>query len=223
MWLENWRASIDVPPQRWTLDQAAVHDHPAAVRTVRRARRAPTTSRPSSTARARRSFMMSAVAGLVPEVAVDRHQRGLAASGGPNRLAKLKLRWMIPPIARVTGYLDPQWGVTRATLDPPKADLGLRAPDPPRMRQHGVQAGRASPTAPACPTLWRHENLNDETHEWLSDEFADVPLTFFEQILAWVERGPPGGRRTGTRSCRRTFVERRRRRRTRASRSSPAR
>ncbi len=34
VWLENWRASIDLPPNAWTLDQAALHDHPAAVRTV---------------------------------------------------------------------------------------------------------------------------------------------------------------------------------------------
>ena len=31
VWLENWRASIDLPPNRWTLDQAAVFDHPAAI------------------------------------------------------------------------------------------------------------------------------------------------------------------------------------------------
>jgi len=35
------------------------------------------------------------------------------------------------------------------------------------------------------PTLWRHENLNDETHEWLRGEFAAVPLTFFVQMLEW--------------------------------------
>ena len=34
VWLENWRASIDLRPSQWTLDQAAVFDHPAAVRTV---------------------------------------------------------------------------------------------------------------------------------------------------------------------------------------------
>ena len=34
VWLENWRASIDIPRRRWTLDDAAVHDHPYAVRTV---------------------------------------------------------------------------------------------------------------------------------------------------------------------------------------------
>ena len=34
VWLENWRASIDMPPNEWNLDQAAVHDHPAAVQAV---------------------------------------------------------------------------------------------------------------------------------------------------------------------------------------------
>ena len=34
VWLLNWRASIEMPPNEWTLDDAAVHDHPAAVRTV---------------------------------------------------------------------------------------------------------------------------------------------------------------------------------------------
>src|SRR5688500_6060695 len=29
VWLENWRASIDFAPNHWTLDQAALYDHPA--------------------------------------------------------------------------------------------------------------------------------------------------------------------------------------------------
>src|SRR5262245_24248450 len=36
VWLENWRASIDLPRNPWTLDQAALHDHPAAIRTIAR-------------------------------------------------------------------------------------------------------------------------------------------------------------------------------------------
>ena len=39
------------------------------------------------------------------------------------------------------------------------------------------------------PTLWRHENLNDETHEWIKDEFAAVPLTFFRQMARCVRKG----------------------------------
>ena len=39
------------------------------------------------------------------------------------------------------------------------------------------------------PALWRHENLNPETHEWLRDEFAHVPITFFEQMRKCVAAG----------------------------------
>src|SRR6266508_1446776 len=66
VWLENWRASIDLPPNEWTLDQAAVHDHPEAVKTVVRETgwddvKAVIDCQGST------SFMMSAVAGLVPQ------------------------------------------------------------------------------------------------------------------------------------------------------------
>ena len=41
----------------------------------------------------------------------------------------------------------------------------------------------------AEPTLWRDENLNDGTHEWLRHEFGAVPLTFFNQIDRCVRAG----------------------------------
>ena len=67
VWLENWRASIDVKPNQWSLDKAALYDHPEAVRTVVRE-----TGRPEIKAiihcQGSTSFMMSAVAGLVPQV-----------------------------------------------------------------------------------------------------------------------------------------------------------
>ncbi|MGI9098142.1 MAG: hypothetical protein ACR2H2_06560 [Solirubrobacteraceae bacterium] len=34
VWMETWRASKDVPNNTWTLDQAAVLDHPPAVRKI---------------------------------------------------------------------------------------------------------------------------------------------------------------------------------------------
>jgi poly(3-hydroxyalkanoate) synthetase len=67
VWLENWRASIDLPPNEWTLDKAALYDHPAAVKTV-------VEQTGSDEVKAiihcqgSTSFMMSAVAGLVPQV-----------------------------------------------------------------------------------------------------------------------------------------------------------
>lgn len=39
------------------------------------------------------------------------------------------------------------------------------------------------------PTLWRHENLDDATHEWLKGEFAHVPMSFFTQMRRCVKAG----------------------------------
>jgi pimeloyl-ACP methyl ester carboxylesterase len=186
VWLENWRASIDVPRSRWTLDDAAVHDHPAAVRTVLEHTKADEV-RAVIHCQGSTSFMMSAVAGLVPDVSVV-VSNAVSLHPVVNRMARLKLRWMIPPAARVLGYLDPQWGKTGAPWLVPKLIEGWvrvthRECDNMVCRLASYTYGTGE------PTLWRHENLNPETHEWLSDEFADVPLTFFEQILRSVEAG----------------------------------
>jgi hypothetical protein len=37
--------------------------------------------------------------------------------------------------------------------------------------------------------LWCHENLNKETHEWLKEEFAHVPLSFLKQIARCIRVG----------------------------------
>jgi hypothetical protein len=133
------------------------------------------------------SFTMSAVAGLVPDVSVV-VSNAVSLHPVVNRLARLKLRWMIPPTARVMGYLDPQWGRDGAPWLMPKLITGWvkvthRECDSLVCRLASYTYGTGE------PTLWRHANLNRATHEWLKDEFADVPLTFFEQILRSVEAG----------------------------------
>ena len=186
VWLENWRASIDIPHNKWTLDQAAVFDHPRAVQKI-----VEETGADSIQAvihcQGSTSFMMSAVAGLVPEV---RTVVANAVTLHPivPRFAKAKLRFAIPPAARVLGYLNPQWGVTGAPWVFPKLLHGFVLAthhecdnDVCRLASFTYGVG--------FPTLWRHENLNPETHEWLKQEFADVPLTFFKQMLTCVRAG----------------------------------
>jgi len=186
VWLENWRASIDLPPNPWTLDQAAVFDHPSAVRKVVEEAGAPEVQAVIH-CQGSTSFMMSAVAGLVPEV------RTIVANAVTlhpvvPRLAKAKLRWVVPPTARVLGYLDPQWGTHGAPWVMPKAVTAY------------VMATHHECDNPVCklasftygtgePTLWRHENLNPDTHEWIKQEFAKVPLTFFRQMRRCVAAG----------------------------------
>jgi hypothetical protein len=186
VWLENWRASIDIPRRRWTLDEAAVHDHPRAVRTVLEQTGADDV-RAIIHCQGSTSFMMSAVAGLVPDVSVV-VSNAVSLHPVVNPLAKLKLRYMIPLTARLLGYLDPQWGITGAPwLAPKLVTAWVKAThhecDNLVCRLSSFTYGTGE------PTLWRHENLNDETHDWLRHEFADVPLTFFGQISRCIAAG----------------------------------
>ena len=185
VWLENWRASIDVGPNPWTLDQAAVYDHPQAVKTVVRetgsdAVKAVIHCQGST------SFMMSAVAGLVPEVttivtnAVSLHP---VIPG----FSRAKIKYLAPMVARLTPYVDPRWGVHAPTLLS-KAIVAMV-----RLSHHECDNAVCKMVSftygAGFPALWRHENLNRSTHEWIKREFGHVPLTFFLQMAKCVDRG----------------------------------
>lgn len=185
VWLENWRASIDVEPSNWDLDQAAVHDHPAAVKTV-----VDLTGASSINAiihcQGSTSFAMSAVAGLVPEVKTI-VSNAVSLHPVVPKFSNFKSLVMLPVVRRMTDHLDPSWG-----LDAPdtfaKAVAGFV-----RLTHHecdNLVCRLVSFTyGSGFPALWRHENLNDETHEWLSQEFARVPMSFFNHITKGVSAG----------------------------------
>jgi pimeloyl-ACP methyl ester carboxylesterase len=185
VWLENWRASIDFEPNEWTLDQAAVHDHPAAVETVTRETGADEI-KAIIHCQGSTSFMMSAVAGLVPQVKTVITNAVTLHPVIP-RWSRLKIGYAVPLVAHLTDYLNPQWGVNAPGVTP-KVLNGI------------VQVVHHECSNPVCkqvsftygsgfPALWKHENLNPETHEWLRGEFAEVPMTFFEQMRKCVNAG----------------------------------
>ncbi|MEM9556666.1 MAG: alpha/beta fold hydrolase [Acidobacteriota bacterium] len=185
VWLENWRASIDFAPNEWTLDEAAVHDHPAAVATVRRQTGAERL-KAIIHCQGSTSFMMSAVAGLVPEVdtivsnAVSLHPEVPLGSF-------FKAELSVDLLSKLIRYLDPQWARRAPGLVPKLIKLFVRLTHHEcdnmvcKLSSFTYGTGR--------PTLWLHENLNEATHEWLKDELAHVPLTFFRQIRACLEAG----------------------------------
>jgi pimeloyl-ACP methyl ester carboxylesterase len=186
VWLENWRASIDLPPNEWTLDKAALYDHPQAVETI-----AGETGADRIKAiihcQGSTSFMMSAAAGLVPRVstivsnAVALHPRIPAVT-------RAKFRMSLPVLGRLLDYLDPQWG----NGEPPTAiaktitawvKVTHHECDNTVCRLVSFTYGVGS------PTLWSHANLNDATHAWIGEEFAKVPVSFFQQIYRCVLAG----------------------------------
>jgi pimeloyl-ACP methyl ester carboxylesterase len=185
VWLENWRASIDLPANPWTLDQAALFDHPEAVKTVVRE-----TGKSSIQAvvhcQGSTSFMMSAVAGLLPQVttivsnAVSLHPVVPAFS-------RFKLRFALPLLRFLTPDLNPHWGVDAPTLAAKLVSLLVSLTH--HECDNAVCKQVSFTYGSGFPALWRHENLNGETHEWLKQEFASVPLTFFSQMARCVENG----------------------------------
>jgi hypothetical protein len=185
VWLENWRASIDLPACEWTLDDAAVHDHPAAVREVLRQSGADTLQAVVH-CQGSTSFAMAAVAGLLPEVTTIVSN---AVSLHPviPRVSKAKIRLATPVIARLTPYLNPQWG-----RDAPGA-VAAAFRTLVRLTHHectnDVCRQVSFTYGTGFPTLWSHENLDEATHDWLSHEFAEVPVTFFSQMDRCVRRG----------------------------------
>jgi hypothetical protein len=182
VWLENWRASIDVEPNPWTLDRAAVYDHPAAVETVLLATGA-SELKAIVHCQGSTSFTMSAVAGLVPQVTTIVSNAVSLHPVIPS-WATFKIRYLAPLVARLTDYVNPRWGDDAPTpLAKVMAEvvrLWHRECSNDVCKMVSFTYGSGS------PALWRHENLDRTTHEWLRTEFGFVPLTFFHQMAACV-------------------------------------
>ncbi len=185
VWLENWRASIDLTPNRWTLDQAAVYDHPALVRTV--LAETGVDSLPAIVhCQGSTSFAMSAAAGLLPAVttiisnAVSLHPRVPGVSS-------FKIQAATPVMQKLTPYLSPRWGLEAPTLVSKAVVAAVR------MTHHecdNIVCRMVSFTyGTGFPCLWSHENLTEETHDWIDGEFAEVPIAFFEQMAKSIRRG----------------------------------
>ncbi|CAB3801398.1 esterase [Paraburkholderia fynbosensis] len=185
VWLENWRASIDLPPCEWTLDEAALYDHPAAVKKVVELTGVPTIKAVVH-CQGSTSFLLSAVAGLVPQVdtivsnAVSLHPQ-------VGWLSYHKGRYALPIVGLMTDYLNPQWGEHAAGVVP-NLLKGLVL-----LTHHecanGVCRFSSFTFGIGFPVLWRHENLSDTVHDWIRQEFANVPISFFRQMNRCLDAG----------------------------------
>jgi pimeloyl-ACP methyl ester carboxylesterase len=185
VWLENWRASIDFPRNEWTLDRAACYDHPAAVRTVAeatgtRAIKAVVHCQGST------SFMIAAVAGLLPEVRTILSNAVSLHPVVPSPSA-LKIKFALPLAGLMTRYIDAQWGNNAPALVPQLITAWVRTT---HHECHNLVCKYASFTyGTGRPTLWSHENLNSATHEWVKQEFGACPLSFFHQMARSLAAG----------------------------------
>jgi hypothetical protein len=185
VWLLNWRASIDLPPNRWTLDDAAVNDHPAAVQEILK-RTGATSLKAIIHCQGSTSFMMSIVAGLLPEVKTV-ITNAVALHPMVPFLSWLKSRYLTDIVASHLSYLNPQWGLYAPPGWPTAINWFVRAVH--HECKNAVCKQASFTYGAGFPTLWRHENLSDATHEWVKGEFAHVPMSFFCQIGRCIKAG----------------------------------
>lgn len=186
VWLENWRASIDLPRNPWDLDQAAVLDHPRAVACIVEHTGADTV-KALIHCQGSSSFALSAVSGLLPQVDTI-VSNAMSLHPVVPRWSRFKITQVVPRIASTFPYLDPQWGdrrparfVERAMVAAVKATHRECDNGACRMISFAYGSGR--------PALWAHENLSARTHQWLRTEFGAVPMTFFAQMGESVRKG----------------------------------
>jgi pimeloyl-ACP methyl ester carboxylesterase len=185
VWLENWRASIDLPPNPWTLDKAALYDHPRAVETVVQQTGADRI-KAIIHCQGSTSFMMSAVAGLVPRVSTI-VSNAVALHPRIPEVTKAKFRLSLPILSRLLDYLDPQWGIEAPTALAKLITAWVKATH--HECDNTVCRLISFTYGVGFPTLWSHANLNAATHDWLKQEFAKVPVSFFQQIYRCVLAG----------------------------------
>ncbi len=185
VWLENWRASIDFAENPWTLDQAALFDHPAAVTRVA-AETGQDRIKAVVQCQGSTSFFMAAVAGLTPQVTTI-VSNAVSLHPVVPKLSAFKLRYGVRLFRYLTDYMNPQWGKHAPTFAARTIDLLVRLTH--HECDNAVCKHVSFTYGTGFPSLWSHEFLTAETHEWIRDEFAFCSMAFFLQMSASIEAG----------------------------------
>ena len=185
VWLENWRASIEFNENEWDLDQAALHDHPAAVQKI-----CEVTGYSEIKAiihcQGSTSFMISVVLGLVPQVKTI-ITNAVSLHPVEQEFSIIKLTTLVPLVRRMTKYLNPQWGRAAPTLKAKLFQAFVRLFHWEKDTSVGKFVSFTYGTG--WPALWELNNLSDETKNWIQNEFGFVPMRFFQQMRQSVKRG----------------------------------
>ncbi len=185
VWLMNWRASIEFEANRWTLAQAAVNDYRPATDLVLNATGAKSLKAVIH-CQGSTSFMMAIVAGLLPEY-TNVVSNAVSLHPIVPTLARLKSKMSLPTLGRFIDYLNPQWGISAPFGWPMLIDWYVRAMH--HECNNAVCKHSSFTFGAGFPTLWKHENLDEATHEWLKGEFAAVPVTFFREMARCMDAG----------------------------------
>ena len=208
VWVETWRASIDLPPNPYTLDLAAMIDHPLAVRTI-----LATCEREGHKGVALKavvhcqgsiSFMMAAVAGKLDERVTHIVSSAVSLFIDVTQSTWLKQRLAMPIVGAMFPGLDAQWGIRPIT--PAAGGFAALA--------RRMERSCGNPTCQVAnymygsgwDVLFRHVDdqdnpwVADAVHEWSGREVGYTPLSLIRQVAESTRHGhvvpsaapPPG-------------------------------
>src|SRR5690606_2351752 len=132
------------------------------------------------------SFMISVMLGLVPEVKTVISNAVSLHPIVPN-YSLFKLWGYIPFVKSSFTYLNPQWGLHAPDFKSKALRMLVRA----THWEKDTLVGKfvSFVYGAGFPALWRLENLNQQTLEWIQEEFAEVPLSFFLHIRKCIAQG----------------------------------
>lgn len=185
VWLENWRGSIEFAANEWDLDIVAKNDHPAAVKKIIE-RTGAKEIKAIVHCQGSTSFMISAMLGLLPEV---KHIISNAVSLHPvvPPFSVFKLKVLVPIVSLMFKYLNPQWGLEAPGLKTKFLKLLVRL----THWEKDTMVGKfvSFTYGAGFPALWRLENLDKVTMDWIQGEFKNVPMTFFAHIKKCIKAG----------------------------------
>jgi pimeloyl-ACP methyl ester carboxylesterase len=191
VWSLDFRMSnrhpYDTETHRYTLDDIALYDHPAALRELRRHigdRRVHVVAQCLGSV----SFSMSMAAGLVDGIASFTSNSVSLVTRVPE-WSRLKLRFGPAVVEYLLGYsfLDPRFG---------QAPTGTRG----WMLSRAVSLFHPECDDRAChmisfmwgsgkPGLWQHENLHPITHERIADLFSANGIHYYRHMHKMVKAG----------------------------------
>ncbi len=180
-WLLDWRASTQLPLRQFSLDEAAEHDMPAAVRKVREVTKADSVQAVVHCAGSV-TFFMSLAAGYLPDV------RGVVASQVAlhhrvPRSTLLKSRMRLPDLLDVAvNYMSPDEGTQNPRLQAAfgkMVDLMYRECGSTVCHRLSFLYGR----------LYRHARLNTQTHERLHEQFGRCNMQTFRHLAQMARAG----------------------------------
>ena len=209
VWVETWRASIDLPPNDYTLDHAAMHDHPLAVQKILSVCDA---ENPGAEVALKAvihcqgsiSFMMAAVSGRIDRRVTHIVSSAVSLFIDVTESTWLKQRLAMPVVAKVFRGLDAQWGIRAAT-----PNAALFAAVAKRMeRPCGNPSCQVSNFmyGSGWDVMFRHIDDNGDpwvpeaVHEWTGREVGYTPLSLIAQVAESSRHGyivpsptpPPG-------------------------------